>query len=399
MTTPSPTFDSALSLVTSGRAIARRSRQANLLVLGAITLVATALVLVQLPTAAALVCLAGLAVAGASLIQAGLDEADTVILVGRSPMASIIASSITLPAAGSTLRGGSALPGRGRRPMTVLRAAHLAEAAALARTARCDEVIDAGSLALASAVGGADVDAIVDARGVRPTVVSGPEKVEQLLGRIPVELALQDRLLTRIAAVRPLAPGYAALKRGLDITAALGIGLFLLPALPLIAVAIALDSRGPMFYSQVRVGLGGKPFQIYKFRTMRTDAERHGAVWATAADPRVTRLGRIMRKTRIDELPQLWNVLRGDMTLVGPRPERPEFTATLAREIHGYHVRHTVKPGLTGWAQVCYRYTSSIRDTKAKVEYDLFYVKHCSPAFDLKILLRTVKVVVGMKGQ
>jgi lipopolysaccharide/colanic/teichoic acid biosynthesis glycosyltransferase len=210
-------------------------------------------------------------------------------------------------------------------------------------------VIDAGGGALASALGGGlSPEVLVDARGVHPAIVSGPEKVEQLLGRIPVELALQDRLLTRIAAVRPLAPTYAALKRGLDIAAALGIGLFLLPVLPLIALAIVLDSRGPAFYSQVRVGLGGTPFRIYKFRTMRTDAERAGAVWATAADPRVTRVGRIMRRTRIDELPQIWNVLRGDMTLVGPRPERPEFTETLAREIHGYHVRHTVKPGLTG---------------------------------------------------
>ena len=385
MTTPHPSFETVLDLFPADRHAVRRQRSANLLVPAAITLVATVMVLVQLPIAAALVGLASLALVGAGLVQGRLEEADTVILVGRSPMASIIASSITLPV-------------RGRRPMTILRAGHLAEAAALARTARCDEVIDAGSGALAARAGAA-FDTLVDARGLRPTVVSGPEKVEQLLGRIPVELALQDRLLTRIVAVRPLAPGYAVLKRGLDVVAALGIGLFLLPALPLIALAIVLDSRGPMFYSQIRVGLGGKPFQIYKFRTMRTDAERHGAVWATAADPRVTRLGRVMRRTRIDELPQIWNVLRGDMTLVGPRPERPEFTEALAREIHGYHVRHTVKPGLTGWAQVCYRYTSSIRDTKAKVEYDLFYVKHCSPVFDVKIMLRTVKVVVGMKGQ
>jgi len=304
MTTPHPSFETVLDLFPAGR-----QRPTGLLVPAVISLVATVMVLVQLPVAAALVGLAGFALLRAGLVQGRLEEADTVIFVGRSPMASIIASSITLLV-------------RGRRTMTILRAGHLAEAAALARTARCDEVIDAGSGALSVSAGPA-FDTLVEARGIRPTLVSGPEKVEQLLGHIPVELALQDRLPTRIAAVRPLPLGYAVLKRGLDVAAALGIGLFLLPALPLIALAIVLDSRGPTFSSQVRVGLGGKPFRIHEFRTMRTNAERHGAVWATAADPRLTRLGRVMRKARIDELPQIRNVLRGDMTLAGPRPSGP----------------------------------------------------------------------------
>jgi lipopolysaccharide/colanic/teichoic acid biosynthesis glycosyltransferase len=132
---------------------------------------------------------------------------------------------------------------------------------------------------------------------------------------------------------------------------------------------------------------------------MRQDAEKDGAVWATKRDARITRAGTFMRKTRMDELPQLWNLLRGDMALVGPRPERPEFTNRLAEEIPGYDLRHAVKPGLTGWAQVCYRYTSSFRDTRAKVEYDLYYVKHCSLRFDLRIMLRTIGVVLAMKGQ
>jgi lipopolysaccharide/colanic/teichoic acid biosynthesis glycosyltransferase len=147
------------------------------------------------------------------------------------------------------------------------------------------------------------------------------------------------------------------------------------------------------------VGLNGRTFRIYKFRTMRQDAEANGAVWAVQRDARITRTGNFMRKTRLDEIPQIWNLLRGDMALVGPRPERPEFTATLAEQIPAYDLRHTVKPGLTGWAQVCYRYTSSIRDTRSKVEYDLYYVKHCSLLFDLKIMVRTVKVVLAMKGQ
>jgi lipopolysaccharide/colanic/teichoic acid biosynthesis glycosyltransferase len=172
-----------------------------------------------------------------------------------------------------------------------------------------------------------------------------------------------------------------------------------LPLLPLIALAIRLDSSGPIFYSQRRVGLGGKIFRIYKFRTMRSDAEANGAVWASEKDPRVTNVGSLMRRTRFDELPQLLNVLRGEMSFVGPRPERPEFTDQLAEAFDGYDKRHAVKPGLTGWAQVCYRYTSSIKDTRVKVEYDLYYVKHANFLLDLRILVRTAWVVLRMRGQ
>jgi exopolysaccharide biosynthesis polyprenyl glycosylphosphotransferase len=229
--------------------------------------------------------------------------------------------------------------------------------------------------------------------------VSGAEKIELLLGRIPMELAGQDRWLARLDKIRSLDPAYAVGKRALDLAFSLTLGLMILPLFPLIALAIKIDSRGPVFYSQKRIGLGGESFRIYKFRTMVVNAEANCAVWAQARDPRVTRVGRFMRLTRIDELPQIWNVIRGEMAVVGPRPERPEFTEVLGREIPGYDLRHTVKPGLTGWAQVCYRYTNSIRDTRAKVEYDLFYVKHLSIWFDLRILFRTVLVVLGRKGQ
>jgi exopolysaccharide biosynthesis polyprenyl glycosylphosphotransferase len=278
------------------------------------------------------------------------------------------------------------------RSMAVLRAVSPVEATMLVRSSRCDEVIIAGPSKPIQAD-------LVDARGVRPAMMSGAEKLELLLGRIPLEFAGQDKWFGRLGKIRALDPTYAHAKRALDLVFSLTLGLIILPLIPLIAIAIKLDSKGPVFYSQRRIGLGGKPFEIYKFRTMRMDAEANGAVWAQAADPRVTRAGRFMRLTRIDELPQLWNVLRGEMAVVGPRPERPEFTEVLEREIPGYELRHTVKPGLTGWAQVCYRYTSSIRDTRAKVEYDLFYVKHLSLRFDLTILARTVKVVLGRQGQ
>jgi exopolysaccharide biosynthesis polyprenyl glycosylphosphotransferase len=303
---------------------------------------------------------------------------NAVILVGRSPMAAVIASSIEERARG--------------RALAVLRATHLAEAATLARNYRCDEVVLVGPAGPSSA-------SVVDARGRQPELIPGTVKLERMLTRVPLEFAVEDRWLQRLNGVRPLDRGFSVCKRAIDISVGVGIAVILLPLLPLVALAIKLDSPGPILYSQQRVGLNGRLFRIYKFRTMRQDAEKNGAAWATRRDPRITRAGLFMRKTRLDELPQLWNLLRGDMALVGPRPERPEFTATLAEQIPAYDLRHTVKPGLTGWAQVCYRYTSSVRDTRAKVEYDLYYVKHCSLRFDIQIMFRTIKVVAGMKGQ
>jgi exopolysaccharide biosynthesis polyprenyl glycosylphosphotransferase len=314
---------------------------------------------------------------GTALLRERQAPANTIILVGQSSLSAMVASSL------------QQLDSRG---LTILRARHLGEAATLAQTHRCDEVVLVGP----SKPGAVSV---IDARGVHPLIVSGAEKLEQLLNRIPLELAEEDRSLGRMQGVRPLGPTYSFSKRSIDVAIALGLGLALLPLLPLIALAIKLDSRGPILYSQQRVGLNGRTFRIYKFRTMRQDAEKNGAVWAKKQDERVTRTGLFMRKTRMDELPQIWNLLRGDMALVGPRPERPEFTTRLAAEIPAYDLRHAVKPGLTGWAQVCYRYTSSFRDTRAKVEYDLYYVKHCSLLFDIRIMFRTIRVVLAMKGQ
>lgn len=188
-------------------------------------------------------------------------------------------------------------------------------------------------------------------------------------------------------------------KRGCDIVIALLALPFLLLLLPLIALLIRLDSPGPVFYRQTRVGLQEEPFTIFKLRTMREDAEAvSGAVWADHDDPRVTRLGRFLRRSRFDELPQIYNVLRGDMSLVGPRPERPEFVAKLAEVIPYYSERHLVRPGVTGWAQIRYPYGASVADAVEKLRYDLYYLKHNSPALDLEIILRTVKVVLNLWG-
>jgi len=177
------------------------------------------------------------------------------------------------------------------------------------------------------------------------------------------------------------------------------IGLTLcLPMIPFIILAVRFSSPGPIFFKQTRVGLRGHPFSVIKFRTMRQDAEKKGAVWATKNDPRVTSLGRFMRKTRLDEIPQLWNVLRGEMAFVGPRPERPEFVQWLTTEIPYYDLRHLIRPGITGWAQVRYQYGASLEETKQKLEYDLYYVKHLSLGLDLLIMFETVKTILLRRG-
>jgi len=171
-----------------------------------------------------------------------------------------------------------------------------------------------------------------------------------------------------------------------------------LPFVPFIVLAMHFCSPGPIFFCQTRVGRKGRPFCIYKFRTMRVDAEANGAVWATKNDSRITALGRFMRKTRLDEIPQLWNVLRGDMAFVGPRPERPEFVQWLAKEIPYYELRHMVRPGITGWAQVRYQYGASLEETKQKLEYDLYYIKYRSIGLDLLIIFETVKTIILRRG-
>jgi exopolysaccharide biosynthesis polyprenyl glycosylphosphotransferase len=182
------------------------------------------------------------------------------------------------------------------------------------------------------------------------------------------------------------------------LAAAVGLVL-LLPIMLVVGLAVRLSSPGPALYSQRRVGKDGKLFTIYKFRSMRQDAEAlTGAVWSTENDPRVTTVGRFIRRTRLDELPQLWNVLIGDMSLVGPRPERPEFVSSLTEQIPFYGQRHVVRPGVTGWAQIRHRYGSSVDDAMQKFQYELFYIKHMSPSFDLFIILETVKTVLVRSG-
>jgi lipopolysaccharide/colanic/teichoic acid biosynthesis glycosyltransferase len=181
------------------------------------------------------------------------------------------------------------------------------------------------------------------------------------------------------------------MKRIFDLTASLVTLALSLPLWPFIALAIKLDTRGPVFYTQKRMGRSGRIFHLIKFRSMVTNAEENGAVWSQADDPRITRAGRVMRRFHLDELPQLLNVIKGDMSLVGPRPERQELIKKIALRIPDFDRRHEVKPGITGWAQVNFPYAASLEDSRKKLEYDLDYIRRRGFIFDMKILLKTVK--------
>jgi sugar transferase (PEP-CTERM system associated) len=228
-------------------------------------------------------------------------------------------------------------------------------------------------------------------------VLDAPSFYEQVSGKVLLE-SIRPSWFIFSDGFR-ITPSKRFLKRVFDIFFS-SIGLIIsLPFIPLIGLAIRLDSPGPIFFKQVRRGQGEKIFTLYKFRTMKNDAESEtGAVWAEKDDPRVTKMGRFLRKSRLDEIPQLLNVLKGDMSFVGPRPERPEFVKKLKEVIPYYHERHTIKPGLTGWAQIKYSYGASVDDSIEKLRYDLYYIKRFSLFLDLLIILETIKVVLFGRG-
>jgi len=268
-----------------------------------------------------------------------------------------------------------------------------------------------------------DIPMLVSSLNVDRVVVS----LADARGKLPMDRLLNIRLESGVAfdhlaslyeeytgkiAVENLRPSWLifsegfrktrlllAAKRALDIifsTFGLAIGF---PIMVLVGIAVKCTSRGPMLYHQTRVGLHGHVFRVHKFRTMRTDAEvTSGPVWSTADDPRVTSIGGLLRRTRLDEMPQLWNVLVGEMSFVGPRPERPEFVQQLTAQIPYYGQRHVVKPGLTGWAQVRYTYGASVEDAIQKLQYDLFYIKNMAVSLDVVIVLETIKTVITRKG-
>ena len=242
-------------------------------------------------------------------------------------------------------------------------------------------------------------DTILESCELGISITTAGTVYENATGRVPVQ-----QLGSSLDMAMPLNQSatyrfYLMARRASDIGASLLGCVVLALAIPLVWLANRVSSPGPLFYAQERVGEGGRIFRVLKFRSMVVNAERFGAVWASENDPRITPVGQLLRKTRIDELPQFWNILRGDMSMIGPRPERPEFVNQLARDIPFYRARHAIKPGLTGWAQVCYRYGASMEDSLIKLQYDLYYVKHVSLLMDLRIVLLTIPVVLGFKGR
>lgn len=241
------------------------------------------------------------------------------------------------------------------------------------------------------------VDELIDLRFAGQHIEDVNRTFERMCQRIPVnETRPADFIYAETLGAPPTMLSLQAIYSWL--IAALGL-IVISPLMLITSILVKATSPGPVLYRQVRVGLRGKLFTIYKFRSMFVDAEASsGAVWASVNDPRVTALGYWLRRTRIDELPQLYNVLRGDMVIVGPRPERPEFVQKLAKDIPYYNQRHAVKPGITGWAQINYKYGDTIEDTKNKLEFDLYYIKHISPSLDFLVIFHTFKIMLTQTG-
>ena len=240
------------------------------------------------------------------------------------------------------------------------------------------------------------LDALLDAKSMGIEVVDGHRMYEEECGRLSIDELKPSFLIFSSGFKRK--PVAMVLKRIGDMLGAFTGLVLLAPLMSVIALGIKWDSPGPVFYRQTRVGFHGYPYVLLKFRSMREDAEVDGVKWAELRDGRITKLGHWLRMLRLDELPQFINVLKGEMSLVGPRPERPHFVQDLRGQIPYYDLRHTVRPGITGWAQVCFQYAATLEDSHMKLQYDLYYVKNLSWWVDLKVLLRTVLVVLQGSG-
>jgi exopolysaccharide biosynthesis polyprenyl glycosylphosphotransferase len=256
------------------------------------------------------------------------------------------------------------------------------------------------AIAINGEILGTTFQTILDAQEKGVEVTRMPILYEEMTGRVPVHHLESDWIIRSFVDGLRVSGFYEVTKRLLDILGgAVGL-LFFAITYPFLALAVFIDSGIPIFYSQPRLGRGGLLFNIYKYRTMRQDAEADGEARTTLEnDPRVTRVGSFLRKTRLDELPQFWNVLRGEMSLVGPRAERPELVAEYQKQVPFYRARLLVKPGLTGWAQINYGYVASVTETAVKIEYDLYYIKHRTLNMDFQIILRTIGTVLRRTGR
>ena len=259
--------------------------------------------------------------------------------------------------------------------------------------ARVDEIV----LAADERRGTMPVDVLLECRMSGRKITTVTDFIEREAGQVELEGLYPSWLVFSVPTTRNIVE--RGIKRLFDIVISVAFLLLTFPLLLVTAICILLDDGAPVFYRQTRTGLRGKPFDVLKFRSMKKDAEKDGvARWAAQDDDRITRVGRFIRKTRIDELPQIFNVLAGSMSFVGPRPERPSIVADLESQIPFFRYRHVVKPGITGWAQVNYPYGASVEDAREKLKYDLYYIKNESLVLDLLILMETVRVVFWPSG-
>jgi exopolysaccharide biosynthesis polyprenyl glycosylphosphotransferase len=256
-------------------------------------------------------------------------------------------------------------------------------------------------VAINGEIQGATFQTILDAQERGVDVTRMPILYEEMTGRVPIHHLESDWIIRSFVDEVRVSGFYDLFKRLLDIFGGMAGMLILVVLFPFLGLAVALDSGFPVFYSQLRLGRGGSTFRIYKFRSMhkKTDEDEVGMRATAENDPRVTRVGTFLRKSRLDELPQFWNVLRGDMSLVGPRAEIPELVGEYQKQIPFYRARLLVKPGLTGWAQINYGYVASVTETGVKLEYDLYYIKHRTISMDVQIILRTIGTVIRRTGR
>ena len=338
-----------------------------------------------------------------SAINSTQRLAERVVILGEGPLAESLLHEIEMrPELGIRVTGRAQMTGNGtlfgspeqdETPPTVSESSFCETIAIDPKIGGINRIV----VAMEERRGKLPVDLLLSLKNRGVQVQDGNDVYESITGKVPIESIRLSWLL--------FSPGNAAsrlfliYKRSASVVSST-IGLLLsLPLIPFVVLAIKLSSPGQVLYRQSRVGRDGVVFRCYKFRTMRSDAEADsGPTWAMDDDPRITQVGRFLRKTRIDEIPQLLNVLRGDMSLVGPRPERPEFVAALNEKIPYYHLRHSVRPGITGWAQILYKYGNSVEDAKEKLRYDLYYIKNTSVGLDLLIILNTIKIVLLGRG-
>jgi sugar transferase (PEP-CTERM system associated) len=338
-----------------------------------------------------------------SVINGTSQLAERVVIMGDGALAESLVHEIqSRPELGIRVAGRAHMPGNGnntghrgsREAPIALSGSSLCEEFAIDRQTRG---IDRIVVAMEERRGKLPVDILLSLKNRGVQVQDGNDVYESITGKVPIESIRLGWLL--------FSPGcyasrlFSIYKRFASVLVSI-VGLLLsLPLFPFIVLAIKLSSPGPVLYRQKRVGRDGAAFFCYKFRTMLSDAEADiGPTWARDDDPRITRVGSFLRQARMDEIPQLWNVLKGDMSLVGPRPERPEFVELLSREIPYYHLRHSIRPGITGWAQILYRYGNSVEDAEEKLRYDLYYIKNMSAGLDLLIILSTVKIILLGRG-